>query len=125
MNGTDSEGAKPARRGRPKKAAALEGQIERIGRAKELSGELISESVDVAKTPQAVLDMAWEIVFDFFLRARRESVDVSELNTLAGVVQKLVSSSGSLASSAQRAPRRGGGLSEEALGEIERRLKLL
>ena len=123
MNETDSNIVK--KRGRPRKTAEFVEHVEKIERAKTLGAELISENVCREKTPQAVLNMAWEIVFDFFYRAKNEAMEISDLNTLSGIVQKLVSSGGHLLTSESKMPRKSGGLDEDKLREIEKKLKLL
>lgn len=127
MSGTDSEAAPAKRRGRPKKAAAFAEHVENIERARRQSEELMEECAAPGKTPHEVLKMAWEIVFDFFYRAKSGTVEISELNTLAGIVQKLVSSSGHLAAADSKGGPKasGAGLTEEGMREIERKLKLL
>ena len=126
LNETDFDIQPLKKRGRAKKTAQFTEHVEKIERAKTLGAEIISENLSHAKTPQVVLDMAWEIVFDFFYRAKNGAVEISELNTLSGIVQKLVSSGEHLLAAEIKSPKKsGGGLDEDCLREIEKKLKLL
>lgn len=119
------------KRGRPKKSETPDcdfgGHLEHIRKARGRASEIIQTHIDAGKNSQAAIALAWEVVFDFFLNVKNDAVELSELNTLAGVIQKLVSAdAASKSGGAERSEKKGGsGLSEDGIREIERRLKLL
>ena len=119
-----SHGEKPAK-ARPRKTiqerkSAFAGHLKSLAKARKKTAELIGEKIQNGDTPGAVLDLAWEIVFDHF--CADEGLGVAELNTLAGVVHKLVSSGSSMKPKKKPA---GSGLDENSIREIERRLGML
>ncbi len=121
----------PKKRGRPRKEILKEenfcAHLEKIKSASAHTKKLIEKSLNEGKTAQASIAAAWELVFDFFCSQKSASFELSELNTLSGIIHKLVASdlavrSGELKFSEKKSK---GGLSESGLKEIEEKLKLL
>lgn len=104
-------------------SANFETHLEEIKEASAKSLSLIKENISAKQIPQATLSLAWEIVFDIFLKAKERELEAGELNTLSGVLQKLVSAQNSVKSADENKSARG--LSEDAIREIEAKLKLL
>ena len=102
-----------------KTAADFSAHLKRIKAAKKLA--------DKASCGKSTIEAAWELLFDFFCRTPSENFELSDLNTLSGVIHKLVSSeNGAKAkSSAASEIKPAGEITEDVLRKIEKKLKLL
>lgn len=63
---------------------------EQIARAREKTDALLSELSPGHGTARDVIEGAWQLVFD--LLCTLDNADLSELNTLSGIIQRLMSS---------------------------------
>lgn len=102
-------------------APAFGAHIERIRAAKERADALVDSEISL-EAPEASLALLWEIVFDRLCAAG--DADVSEVGTLAGIVQKLFSAD-SRRSAGKPCRAEGAGISARTLRKIEEKLKLL
>ncbi len=111
-----------------RKGSAFAEHIDKISRARKKADEIIKNSAsDIC---QEALDAAWEAVFDWLCASKASGVELADLNTAAGIIQKLASSKNALrkspytgpADTGQQTPR---ALTPEELGELEDELKLL
>lgn len=97
----------------------------KIKRARRAADEGAAKCAAESGAAGAAIGAVWEILFDYFCRTPPSEFALSDINTVSGIIHKLVASS-SAARAASGAPSgRAGGLSEGTLSEIERRLKLL
>lgn len=117
--------SKPAERRRvsPKFYAHLK----KLNAARRRTAEIIERHTKNGEMAEAALAVAWELLFDYFAKNAADGLDLAELNTLAGVIQKLSSGEGRAGISKNRESDKGaaGGLGEEGIREIESMLKLL
>lgn len=95
--------------------------IARIKAAKARADEIAEDGMCL-DAPEASVALMWEIVFDRLCKA--ESAGISEVGTLAGILQKL------FAADSKRKPDKAkssgdGVVSEETMRKIEEKLKLL
>ncbi len=98
--------------------------IERIKEAKSLSDSVIASVPLNARAASVAL--LWEIVFDILCNS--SELDISDFNTVAGIIQKLASSRVSeipSIDSVRPSENRDVVLSPETLAKIEEQLKLL
>ncbi len=98
--------------------------IERIKSAKSLSDSVVSRVPLNARAASVAL--LWEIVFDILCNS--SELDISDFNTVAGIIQKLASSRVSeipTSDFVRVSDNRDIGLSPETLAKIEEQLKLL
>ncbi|MDX8416193.1 hypothetical protein [Intestinicryptomonas porci] len=107
-----------------KTAADFSAHLKRIKAAKKLADKASCGKSTIA---EATIEAAWELLFDFFCRTPSENFELSDLNTLSGVIHKLVSSeNGAKAkSSAASETKPAGEITEDVLRKIEKKLKLL
>lgn len=107
-----------------KTTADFSGHLKRIKDAKNLADKATSETSSIA---EATIEAAWELLFDFFCRTPSENFELSDLNTLSGVIHKLVSSENGAKSKSEKLsePKSNGEITEDVLREIEKKLKLL
>lgn len=108
----------------PEGSGSFKGYLSRI-RAAKLAADSIMECSGAGKaavdTPNAVLELLWEMLFDRLCDSQR--LEASEFNAFAGVLQKLVSARAQMVNAG---PRRGGqGISRETLEKIEKQLNLM
>ncbi len=94
--------------------------ISKMKKAKASSEELIAPYAKEDKS-SIVINLIWDAIFDYFCRSDKEEISPTNLNTLAGVVQKLLASS----KDSQPKERDSGSISPQALAEIEDKLNLL
>lgn len=87
----------------------------------ERADALVDSEISL-EAPEASLALLWEIVFDRLCAAG--DADVSEVGTLAGIVQKLFSAD-SRRSAGKPCRAEGAGISAQTLRKIEEKLKLL
>ncbi len=102
---------------------AFSAHIERIKEAKELS-DSVSAKIPL-DTRAASVALLWEIVFDVLCNSAE--LDISDFNTVAGIIQKLASAR---VSEIPTSESRSGGITDcsisaETLAKIEEQLKLL
>lgn len=95
--------------------------IARIKAAKERADKIAEDGICL-DAPEASVALMWEIVFDRLCKA--ESAGISEVGTLAGILQKL------FAADSKRKPDKAkssgdGVVSEDTMRKIEEKLKLL
>lgn len=95
--------------------------IARIKAAKERADKIAEDGICL-DAPEASVALMWEIVFDRLCKA--EDAGISEVGTLAGILQKL------FAADSKRKPDKAkssgdGVVSEETMRKIEEKLKLL
>lgn len=102
-------------------APAFGAHLERIRAAKERADALVDSEISL-EAPEASLALLWEIVFDRLCAAG--DADVSEVGTLAGIVQKLFSAD-SRRPAGKPCSSAGAGISARTLHKIEEKLKLL
>lgn len=100
---------------------AFGAHLERIRAAKERADALVDSEISL-EAPEASLSLLWEIVFDRLCAAG--DADVSEVGTLAGIVQKLFSAD-SRRPAGKPCRAEGAGISARTLRKIEEKLKLL
>ena len=96
-------------------------QIARIKAAKERADKIAEDGICL-DAPEASVALMWEIVFDRLCKA--EDAGISEVGTLAGILQKL------FAADSKRKPDKAkssgdGVVSEDTMRKIEEKLKLL
>lgn len=95
--------------------------LRRIRAAKRKADELLDSRTPL-DAPEASLALVWEIVFDRLCSAA--DAELSEVGTLAGIVQKLFSTDAKRKCEAK--PKTAtDGISPEVLRKIEEKLKLL
>lgn len=95
--------------------------IARIKAAKARADEIAEDGMCL-DAPEASVALMWEIVFDRLCKA--ESAGISEVGTLAGILQKLFSADSKRRP--DKAKSHGDGVvSEETMRKIEEKLKLL
>lgn len=95
--------------------------LRRIRAAKHKADELLDSQTPL-DAPEASLALVWEIVFDRLCSAA--DAELSEVGTLAGIVQKLFSTDAKRRCEAK--PKAStDGISPEVLRKIEEKLKLL
>lgn len=95
--------------------------LRRIRAAKRKADELLDSQTPL-DAPEASLALVWEIVFDRLCSAA--DAELSEVGTLAGIVQKLFSTDAKRKCEAK--PKTAtDGISPEVLRKIEEKLKLL
>ena len=95
--------------------------LRRIRAAKRKADELLDSQTPL-DAPEASLALVWEIVFDRLCSAA--DAELSEVGTLAGIVQKLFSTDAKRRCEAK--PKAStDGISPEVLRKIEEKLKLL
>ena len=95
--------------------------LRRIRAAKRKADELLDSQTPL-DAPEASLALVWEIVFDRLCSAA--DAELSEVGTLAGIVQKLFSTDANRKCEAK--PKTAtDGISPEVLRKIEEKLKLL
>lgn len=98
--------------------------IEKIRIAKDIACEVTANIRRSGSNAESSINMAWQVLFDYFCRTETEDISLSELNTISGIIQKLVTSNAKNSDSeGERVAS--GALSEKTLREIERQLKLL
>lgn len=95
--------------------------IARIKAAKERADKIAEDGICL-DAPEASVALMWEIVFDRLCKA--EDAGISEVGTLAGILQKL------FAADSKRKPDKAkssgdGVVSEDTMRKIEKKLKLL
>lgn len=95
--------------------------IARIKAAKERADKIAEDGICL-DAPEASVALMWEIVFDRLCKA--EDAGISEVGTLAGILQKL------FAADSKRKPEKAkssgdGVVSEDTMRKIEEKLKLL
>lgn len=95
--------------------------IARIKAAKERADKIAEDGICL-DAPEAAVALMWEIVFDRLCKA--EDAGISEVGTLAGILQKL------FAADSKRKPDKAkssgdGVVSEDTMRKIEEKLKLL
>ena len=95
--------------------------IARIKAAKERADEIAEDGMCLDAS-EASVALMWEIVFDRLCKA--ESAGISEVGTLAGILQKLFSADSKRKPDKARSPG-DGVVSEETMRKIEEKLKLL
>ena len=95
--------------------------LRRIRAAKRKADELLDSQTPL-DAPEASLALVWEIVFDRLCSAA--DAELSEVGTLAGIIQKLFSTDAKRKCEAK--PKTSAdGISPEVLRKIEEKLKLL
>ena len=95
--------------------------IARIKAAKERADKIAEDGICL-DAPEASVALMWEIVFDRLCKA--ESAGISEVGTLAGILQKLFSADSKR--KPDKAKSSGDGVvSEDTMRKIEEKLKLL
>lgn len=101
--------------------------LKKLNAARRRTAETIEKYSLEGRMAEAAVSVAWELLFDFFAKNAAKGLELSELNTLAGVIQKLAS--GEIKSlstkAAEQAKSPESGLSEEGVRRIEQMLKLL
>ncbi len=101
--------------------------LKKLNAARRRTAETIEKYSQEGRMAEAAVSVAWELLFDFFAKNASKGLELSELNTLAGVIQKLAS--GEIKSlstkAAEQAKSPESGLSEEGVRRIEQMLKLL
>ena len=100
--------------------------LKRLKRARRLADKASSDKSSTMA--EATIEAAWELLFDLFYRTEPRKFGLADLNTLSGVIHKLVASEcGAKANALKFEPPApsGSGVSAERLREIENRLKLL
>lgn len=95
--------------------------IARIKAAKARADEIAEDGMCLDAS-EASVALMWEIVFDRLCKA--ESAGISEVGTLAGILQKLFSADSKRRPDKAKSPG-DGVVSEETMRKIEERLKLL
>jgi len=129
--------------------ANLTQQLKRIKTAKARADELTETLSPGHNAAQAVIAIAWEALFDHFCSVDSAGYEISELSTLSSVIQRLISANTAIktleqkieehlarvedretekqriADELRRASDTTGGLSAEALADIEAALNLL
>ena len=95
--------------------------IARIKAAKERADEIAEDGMCLDAS-EASVALMWEIVFDRLCKA--ESAGISEVGTLAGILQKLFSADSKRKPDKAKSPG-DGVVSEETMRKIEEKLKLL
>lgn len=95
--------------------------IARIKAAKARADEIAEDGMCLDAS-EASVALMWEIVFDRLCKA--ESVGISEVGTLAGILQKLFSADSKRRPDKAKSPG-DGVVSEETMRKIEEKLKLL
>lgn len=95
--------------------------IARIKAAKERADEIAEDGMCLDAS-EASVALMWEIVFDRLCKA--ESAGISEVGTLAGILQKLFSADSKRKPDKAKFPGEGV-VSEETMRKIEEKLKLL
>ena len=102
--------------------------LKRLKRARRLADKASKKSDKTSTMAEATIEAAWELLFDLFYRTEPRKFGLADLNTLSGVIHKLVASECGAKANALKfeaqAPRESG-VSAERLREIENRLKLL
>ena len=102
--------------------------LKRLQKARSLADKAAKKSASGATAAEAAIGAAWEFLFDFFCRTPAEELELSDLNTLSGVIHKLVSSESGAKANAKKdaeiSPQKGG-ITSEKLRQIEQKLKLL
>lgn len=113
-----------AKSAKSKSAANFSEHLKRIKSAKKFADKAACGKSTMA---EATIEAAWELLFDFFCRTPSENFELSDLNTLSGVIHKLVSSENGAKpkNSAQSEAKPAGEITEEVLRKIEKKLKLL
>ena len=101
--------------------------LKKLNAARRRTAEIIERHTKDGNMAEAALAVAWELLFDYFAKNASNGLDLAELNTLAGVIQKLSSGEGRAVNLKSREGDKGasGGLGEEGIREIENMLKLL
>lgn len=101
--------------------------LKKLNAARRRTAETIEKYSLEGRMAEAAVSVAWELLFDFFAKNASKGLELSELNTLAGVIQKLAS--GEIKSLSTKATEQvknpESGLSEEGVRRIEQMLKLL
>lgn len=95
--------------------------IARIKAAKERADEIAEDGMCLDAS-EASVALMWEIVFDRLCKA--ESAGISEVGTLAGILQKLFSADSKRRPDKAKSPG-DGVVSEDTMRKIEEKLKLL
>ncbi len=98
----------------------LSAHIKKIRDAKTTAKKIASAFSD--SIPKASLAKAWEYVFDI-LCDRQDDLTISELNTIAGIIQKL--SAVKSGDSQENSKNTLNEISETSIKKIEEKLKLL
>ncbi len=109
-----------------KRTPAFAKHVEKISKARKKADEIIKTS-DICSD---ALNAAWEAVFDWLCQSKTCGADLSDLNTAAGIIQKLASSKNALKKSSEDDSSSGGQnsgrrLTPDELDELESELKLL
>ena len=99
--------------------------LKKLNAARRQTAEIIERHTKGGNMAEAALAVAWELLFDYFAKNASKGLDLSELNTLAGVIQKLSSGEGRAVNLKSRESDKGAGLGEDGIREIENMLKLL
>ncbi|MBO7521389.1 MAG: hypothetical protein J6T16_04020 [Opitutales bacterium] len=124
MDGTENAPAESAQ----SRAEEFSSHLNRLKKARKLAGNAAKKSAAGATAAEEAIGAAWEFLFDFFCRTDAGELELSDLNTISGVIHKLVSSeSGAKANSKKDAENsaKKGGITGEKLRQIEQKLKLL
>lgn len=95
--------------------------IARIKAAKERADKIAEDGICL-DAPEASVALMWEIVFDRLCKA--EDAGISEVGTLAGILQKLFSADSKRRPDKAKSPG-DGVVSEDTMRKIEEKLKLL
>jgi hypothetical protein len=136
----------------PSVARAFEKHLERLRNTTAVTREIMGKVAPGLDPASASLATVWDMVFSFLVENEDEALDVGELNTLAGLIQKLWSCQNQLTSleikiredsrkdeefalkiqqlrklvaESVGGPDSGKGISPATLERIERELKLL
>ena len=102
--------------------------LKRLKKARRLADSAAKKSGGCATVAEVTIEAAWELLFDFFCRTPACELELSDLNTLSGVIHKLVSSESGAKANAQKFGEfraQSGGITGEKLRQIEQKLKLL
>ncbi|MFI3291736.1 MAG: hypothetical protein R3Y46_07660 [Opitutales bacterium] len=94
--------------------------IENIKKARIASQDLVA-SCEKEEKSSMIINLIWEAIFDYFCRVDKDEISPTNLNTLAGVVQKLLST----AKDIPNKDKDSGSITAQALAEIEDKLNLL
>lgn len=104
------------------------GHLKKLALARRKTAEVLEKCSKEGRLAEAAVSVAWELLFDLFALKAAKGLELSELNTLAGIIQKLAAGEGAAKSLSQKLPdaqNKTCGLSEDGVRQIEEMLKLL
>lgn len=102
--------------------------LKKLTLARRQTADVLEKYSNQGRLAEAAVSVAWELLFDYFTKNASKGLELSELNTLAGVIQKLASGEGTAKTISQKlgdSKNQDSGLSEDGVRQIEEMLKLL